>query len=134
MPPPASFGLQRAGRFQVSAQPPAKKTAGQIKKETRVSYEVSGHRAQGFKQDILYFLKSAICNPKSRQSQIRNCKSYCASSANSAALCLASSARSAADLASEKDSSVSFFSRSIFLRNCFLFCLVELSRLMYSLL
>jgi hypothetical protein len=30
--------------FQVSAQPPAKKTAGQIEEETKVSYDLHGIR------------------------------------------------------------------------------------------
>jgi hypothetical protein len=44
--------------FQVSAQPPAKRTAGQIEKETEVSYEVSGFRI--FHID-LYLLAAGLC-------------------------------------------------------------------------
>jgi hypothetical protein len=47
--PASPFRLRRTGVCQVSAQPPAKRTAGQIEKETEVSYEdglwslVAGH-------------------------------------------------------------------------------------------
>jgi hypothetical protein len=43
-------GVNLVSGFQISARPPAKKTAGQIEKETEVSYEMSDVRGQ--KADI----------------------------------------------------------------------------------